>query len=274
MFSEKNSPAAHVRESSTHLRLDSWKEIATHLKRDIRTAQLWEKREGLPVHRQTHIARANVFALTHELDAWQSARHAQPAVVCAIAASDGTLPASAANAPGGDIRWRQAALVVAAAAVAAAAVTAAVFVRGSMLRQKTVHAKMEASLRGKTLAVFPFADHSPEPREPYLAAGLTDDLVTDIGRSGLLHVVSPEASDSALQMARANLVIEGTVLRLGQQTRVTVRLIDTATGRDVWDESYKRSSSDVLALQDDVAREIAAGVIDNLTDGQQLSARN
>lgn len=51
-------------------RLDSWKEIAAYLKRDVTTVQRWEKREGLPVHRHIHQSQASVYAYQHELDAW------------------------------------------------------------------------------------------------------------------------------------------------------------------------------------------------------------
>src|SRR5712672_2484570 len=50
-------------------RLDSWKEIAQHLGREVRTVQLWEKREGLPVHRHFHRILSSVFALRSEVDA-------------------------------------------------------------------------------------------------------------------------------------------------------------------------------------------------------------
>lgn len=55
-------------------RIESWKEIATYLKRDVRTVIRWEKTEGLPVHRQMHQARGNVFAYLSELEAWKSSR--------------------------------------------------------------------------------------------------------------------------------------------------------------------------------------------------------
>ncbi len=55
-------------------RLDSWKEIATYLGREIRTVQRWEKSEGLPVHRLMHAERGRVYAFTAELDAWRVSR--------------------------------------------------------------------------------------------------------------------------------------------------------------------------------------------------------
>ena len=56
-------------------RLDSWKEIAAYLKRDVTTAQRWEKREGMPVHRHLHDKVGSVYASRAELDAWVRSRN-------------------------------------------------------------------------------------------------------------------------------------------------------------------------------------------------------
>ena len=55
-------------------RLESWKEIATYLRRDVTTVQRWEKREGLPVHRHQHDRQGTVFAYATELDVWLARR--------------------------------------------------------------------------------------------------------------------------------------------------------------------------------------------------------
>src|SRR6202049_2515583 len=55
-------------------RLDSWKEIAVYLKRDVTTVQRWEKREGMPVHRHLHDRMGSVYAFTSELDTWVQSR--------------------------------------------------------------------------------------------------------------------------------------------------------------------------------------------------------
>src|SRR5437867_8142115 len=52
------------------LRLDSWKEIASYLKRSPRTVRRWERHEGLPVHRHLHAKKWTVYTFPHELDAW------------------------------------------------------------------------------------------------------------------------------------------------------------------------------------------------------------
>ena len=62
------TPASEAR------RLDSWKEIAAYLNRDVTTVQRWEKREGMPVYRHVHDKRGSVYAVPEELDAWQEQR--------------------------------------------------------------------------------------------------------------------------------------------------------------------------------------------------------
>ncbi len=59
-------------------RLDSWKDIAAHLKRDVSTVQRWEKREGMPVHRHFHDKLGSVYASRAELDAWSRSRSPSP----------------------------------------------------------------------------------------------------------------------------------------------------------------------------------------------------
>lgn len=55
-------------------RLDTWKEIAVYLGREVRTAQRWAKREGLPVHRHFHAKASTIYAFKHEVDAWLQMR--------------------------------------------------------------------------------------------------------------------------------------------------------------------------------------------------------
>src|SRR5580700_7248029 len=60
-------------------RLDSWKEIAAYLRRDVTTVQRWEKREGMPVHRHLHDRMGSVYASRQELDGWALSRNLRPA---------------------------------------------------------------------------------------------------------------------------------------------------------------------------------------------------
>lgn len=105
-------------------RLDSWKEIAAYLNRDVTTVQRWEKREGMPVHRHLHDKRGSVFASRAELDAWARTRK-----LSASQESDDDV--SAAGAPARllatGIRWPR--LVAAFAVLAALAIGTALWVR-------------------------------------------------------------------------------------------------------------------------------------------------
>jgi hypothetical protein len=69
---EKRAPDEPPRPSEG--RLDSWKKIAVYLKRDVTTVQRWEKREGMPVHRQLHDKMGSVYAFRSELDDWMQRR--------------------------------------------------------------------------------------------------------------------------------------------------------------------------------------------------------
>src|ERR1051326_1175141 len=55
-------------------RLDSWKEIASYMRRDVRTVQRWEKKEGLPVYRHLHDKLGSIYAYRNELTDWFNAR--------------------------------------------------------------------------------------------------------------------------------------------------------------------------------------------------------
>src|SRR5277367_5225111 len=69
------SPPTPISQSAPEERLDSWKEIAAYLNRDVTTVQRWEKREGMPVHRHLHDRMGSVYASRAELDAWTRSRN-------------------------------------------------------------------------------------------------------------------------------------------------------------------------------------------------------
>ncbi len=79
-FSDRQAPAPPEE------RLESWKEIATYLNRDVTTVQRWEKREGMPVHRHLHDKAGSVFAFRSELNAWARGRHVRASQESAMAA--------------------------------------------------------------------------------------------------------------------------------------------------------------------------------------------
>src|SRR5947209_11904664 len=99
-------------------RLDSWKEIAAYLNRDVTTVQRWEKREGMPVHRHLHDKQGSVYASRAELDAWARSRNLPPPQENGNNASSANPPAPPPRAASTSrTRWT---FVLAPAAVVAA----------------------------------------------------------------------------------------------------------------------------------------------------------
>jgi TolB-like protein/Flp pilus assembly protein TadD len=212
-------------------RLESWKQIAAYLGKDIRTAQLWEKNEGLPIHRQTHTARANVFAYDAELDRWVRARHEPPLA-----------------------RRRRWPWGVAGAVVASAGLLVVV-----ALRERP-------SANGAVVAVMPFTDRSGVG--DHLADGLTDDIIVALGRSGQVPVISRTSTASLTQLSdalHADAVVEGTLQRSGGRVRISADLVDTRSGRHLWSQRYERDLPQVLSAPEDVAGAIAGSVLARLT---------
>ena len=104
-------------------RLDSWKEIAAHLNRDVTTVQRWEKREGMPVHRHLHDRMGSVYASRAELDAWARSRNLPPARGSESIAPSPTPPAAPPHPAMSKslTRWQLILPLAAAAALAVAA---------------------------------------------------------------------------------------------------------------------------------------------------------
>jgi Tol biopolymer transport system component len=105
-------------------RLDSWKKIAVYLKRDVTTVQRWEKREGMPVHRQLHDKMGSVYAFRPELDAWMQSRSEQSPLSGTEPSSDSPAVEPAPAATSSRVRWG---LIAAAGALAAIAAVALIW---------------------------------------------------------------------------------------------------------------------------------------------------
>jgi serine/threonine-protein kinase len=106
MAEQQSSGPSRSGELVSAERLDSWKEIAAHLKRGVTTVQRWEHQEGLPVYRHQHDKRGSVYAFKSELDEWwQKGRHrlaGEEADPSSHAPSEGALPAGVSERPS---RW-------------------------------------------------------------------------------------------------------------------------------------------------------------------------
>jgi TolB-like protein/DNA-binding winged helix-turn-helix (wHTH) protein len=130
----------------------------------------------------------------------------------------------------------------------------------------------------KSLAVLPLRNLSQDPEQEYFSDGMTDELITDLAKSGGLRVISHTSveryKDTKLplpEIARelgVDAVVEGTVMRSGERVRITAQLIDGRSDRHLWAESYERDVRDVFGLQSEVAQRISREVGTNLIAGQ------
>jgi hypothetical protein len=129
-MSEPSSSGSPPSGTPADERLDSWKEIAAYLKRDVTTVQRWEKREGMPVRRHVHDKMGSVYAFRSELDVWAQSRNLRVADDEAFGRAPDSVPARPAT-PSAPVRrrtrWRSVWPGTAAAAVLA--VTATVWLR-------------------------------------------------------------------------------------------------------------------------------------------------
>ena len=121
-----------------------------------------------------------------------------------------------------------------------------------------------------SLAVLPLANLTGDPQQEYFADGMTEELITTLGKIRAIRVISRTSvmrykkTDKSLpQIARelnVDAVVEGAVLRAGNRVRITTQLIQASTDQHLWAESYEGDLRDVLALQGQVATAIAGEI--------------
>ncbi len=127
----------------------------------------------------------------------------------------------------------------------------------------------------KSLAVLPLDNLSGDSKQDYFADGMTEELITDLSKISNLRVTSrtsvmglKNTKKKIPELARdlgVDFVVEGSVVRDGEKVRVTAQLIDGASDKHVWANSFQRDVKDVLALQSEVAQTIARAVGARLT---------
>jgi TolB-like protein/Tfp pilus assembly protein PilF len=234
-------------------RLESWKEVAAYLGRDVTTVRRWERREGLPVYRILHSKLGSIYAYTAQLDAWRDGRDG---AATNVADADPVL--EIARKRPRSRRWLALCGVAILALLVVAYFTTRTYLRGA------------TGSKIRSLAVLPLKNLSGDPAQEYLADGMTEEL---IGRLSLIHGLRVISRTSAMHFkdSRAPLpeiakvlgvdaMVEGSVVREGDRVRFHAQLIRSATDEHFWSETYDRELGDVLALQSEVAQAIARRV--------------
>ena len=119
-----------------------------------------------------------------------------------------------------------------------------------------------------SIAVLAFENMSGDPQQEYFADGISEDIITELSRFSDLFVIARNSSFRYKgrvvdlgQVGRelgVRYVLEGSVRRGGDRVRITAQLIDAGTRVHRWADRYDQELKDVFAIQDDVARTIAA----------------
>jgi TolB-like protein/DNA-binding winged helix-turn-helix (wHTH) protein/Flp pilus assembly protein TadD len=130
-----------------------------------------------------------------------------------------------------------------------------------------------------SIIVLPFDNLGNDPKQDYLADGITEDIITDLSRlSSLLVIasntsskykdrqVTPEEVGADLNVA---FVLKGSIRQLGDEIRVNAQLVNTKTGFNAWAQRYDRKVTEVFAVQDDVTRSIVEALAIKMTSQEK-----
>lgn len=121
-----------------------------------------------------------------------------------------------------------------------------------------------------SIAVLPFANLSGDPSKVYFSDGVADQLISEFARTPALRVAARSSSfafrgkdvdvKTIAKALNVSTVLEGSVREDQGRVRITAELVDAANGFQIWSETYDRDLTDILRLQDDIARAITAAI--------------
>jgi TolB-like protein/cytochrome c-type biogenesis protein CcmH/NrfG len=253
-------------------RLESWGEIATYLRRDIRTVQRWEHLYGLPVRRLVIGKMGQVYAYRSELDRWMQQRQPSPDDDVANNGKEShevQNPAGASEGidkqteiTGKSTAWRWKAAVLGLLLLASLGWINPI--------HDWIHDILFPPQKKMLLFVRPFASLPPDPDQQLFVKGLKDEMIIQLGKvdPNRLGVFAPTTSDAEGAKSIAELrselhtdfVLEGSVRRALDQLRIDAVLIATKDGSQVWSKSYTGDARNILQLQDNVTEDVAAQI--------------
>lgn len=127
-----------------------------------------------------------------------------------------------------------------------------------------------------SIVVLPFENLSDDPKQEYLAEGITDDIITDLSRLSNILVISSNTSstykDKQVSAEKVGLdlnvkfVLRGSIQRLSNKVRVNAQLVNTKTGFNTWAQRYDRNMSEVFTVQDEVTNSIVKALAIKMTN--------
>ncbi len=137
----------------------------------------------------------------------------------------------------------------------------------------------EVTTLEKSIAVLPFKNQSSDSANVYFVNGLMESTLNNLQKIEDFRVVSRTSSEKFRNTNRSipeiaeelqvNYLVEGSGQRVGDKVLLNIQLIEAATDRPLWSEQYNREVVDIFALQNEVARKIAAAVSATVTPAEQ-----
>jgi TolB-like protein/DNA-binding winged helix-turn-helix (wHTH) protein/Flp pilus assembly protein TadD len=141
-----------------------------------------------------------------------------------------------------------------------------------------------APMNVSSIMVLPLENLSGDAEQEYFADGMTDALIGDLARIGGLHVISRTSSmhykgtkkplSEIASEIKVDVVVEGTVQRVGDRVVIRAQLIHAASDRHLWVQTYTREMRDILDLQSEIAQAIAREVQINMTPAEQARLKS
>jgi TolB-like protein/DNA-binding winged helix-turn-helix (wHTH) protein len=132
----------------------------------------------------------------------------------------------------------------------------------------------------RSIAILPLDNYSGDAEQQYFTDGMTEALTAEMGKihglrvpsrtSVMLYKREKKPLEQIAHELHVDALVEGSVTRSGNRVGVTVQLLDGARDQHLWGETYERDSSDVIALEHELARTIAEKLKLNLTAGDQV----
>ena len=132
-----------------------------------------------------------------------------------------------------------------------------------------------------SICVLPFANMSGDPEQEYFSDGITEDIITDLGKVSALSVVSRNMAFSFKgakggvaeigRQTKSAYVLVGSVRKAGERVRITAQLVNAANDAQVWGERYDRELKDIFALQDEISKAIVAALKLTLLPEEKLA---
>ena len=133
--------------------------------------------------------------------------------------------------------------------------------------EETASVKDAISFPVNRIAILPFRNMSPDPKDEYFAEGITEEIISTVSGISGLNIISrtsvmgykgtTKRVEEIGKELRVGTVLEGSFRKAGNKIRVTTQLIDVATDQHTWAQTYDRNLDDVFEVQSDIAKQVA-----------------